>query len=355
MQSKYESTDILSLISYRRYREEKYNNGKQNFAKFSLKLAIINENPASKLELMNMGTMFQKAENYKQAIECYKILHFNDKKGFQSRLDLMLYQAVEKNDLTNVLFMVRSGANIKINSKHSTNNGIGDLLYPDLPPSIMPGQSLLHIACHKDNPEMVKLLLTLGVPLFEKNRFNKIPREVNKDCFDKAWVEMHYEGLYKSFLVFLISSDKSSIIPSQVAVNITENLINLACENLNISLESYQQITKNAMKSLILSSIQDKYLEILQKDESQAFFKSPVVGLPNLPTLKDVISNAFKNVNQFYSSALGLFRQEDRTLRALKELNFITEDNQLSNSAPNQFKDEFKKVFSSSAEFALGK
>ncbi len=353
MKSK-ETSDILANTSYRRYREEKYKSGQQKFSKFYLKLAVINENPAAKQELINLGNMYQKAGNYKQAIECYKILHFNDKKGFKSKLDLMLYQAVENSNLENVRFMIQSGANLKIQSKlsESSPHGIGDFLYPDLPSSIMPGHGLLHLACYKDNVQMVNLLLNLGAPLFEKNRFNKTPRDANENCFDKAWLMMHNEMLYKSGLLYFMAIDEGiPLLPKNICEQVAENLIKSTCEKLNISMNTYKQLTEQAEISLILNSIQDKYLELWENDQSQALFKSysVVSGYPNSPTIQDIIANAFKNVNQFYSSTLNLFRQEDRTLRALKELNYITKDNQLNDAAPQKFKEEFNLIYSQSA------
>ncbi|MBA2655940.1 MAG: hypothetical protein H0U70_03035 [Tatlockia sp.] len=319
MKSKDEDyTDFLGTIAYKRYREEKYHKGQQKFSTFFLKIAISQQNPSAKIELTNLAKMYQEPGNFKQALDCYKILYFNDKASLQLMLNQMLYKAVEQNNLKNVNFMIKEGADLAIKTSAS---GIGSLIYPDLLPSMMPENGLLHLACKKNYPQMVELLLSLGLALFDTNRFSKTPREINEVCFDQAWMQINSKA--------------------------NANTIDAFCEMMNITKYAYNQLTEQAEKSLILNTIKDKYLELLEKDSNESLIKSytAISGYPDSPTIEDIIIHAFKNMNRLNSASLGMFSVENRTLRALKDLGWVCKGNSLSAYAPKQFKEAFDLLY----------
>ena len=340
MYGKDETDSLIGRIAFDSYRTGKHKRG-LNFFTFHLKLAVINGNQETIHELAHLAKMFQRIGNYQAALDCCKIVHFNNVKGLKSMLSLMLFFAVEHSALDNADFLIKAGA-----SCEESIISIEEAIYPDLLPSMMPGNSALHVACYKNNPQMVKLLLTYGNCIFEKNRFQKTPRDVNPICFDTAWLSMHNDVLHKAYLLVLaleVAFIPDIVLP--IACNLIEMQIKKTCQKLAISLETYQQLTdqSQAIDSLILEAIENQYVELWEEERSYISLSR----FPLSPTIADIISHAFKNVNQLYSGVLGLFRQEDRTLRALKALNYITKENTLDDSAPERFKEEFNLLFPS--------
>lgn len=335
-----EKDNLIGRIAYDRYRTGKHKKGLQ-FFNFHLKLAVINENQDAIHELIHLAKMYQRIGNYQAALTCCKIVNFNDARGFSSMLDLLLFFAVDNNNLDNAHFLIKEGATCAqpISTMEAS-------IYPDLLPSMIPGNSALHVACQKNNPQMVKLLLTSGNALFEKNRFQKTPRDVNPNCFDTAWLSMHNEIIHKAYLVVL-ALDLAFVpyITLPIVSNLIEMQIRTTCQTLGISPETYKKLTDQ--DSLIIDAITNQYAELWENEKSYfSLNRFPV----NSSTIKDLILHAFKNVDQYYSSALGVFRQEDRTLRALKALNYITQENTLDDSAPNKFKEVFNSLYPSCKE-----
>lgn len=322
----------LGALAYEIYYNCKYNSRvSKKMSAFQLKIAFTQGNLNAIQAVEGAVKLYLPTERDELTLPYCKILHFNNKKGLENTLNFMIYRAVKNNHLKNAQFLIESHANVAVTFEECVLSMHSHDLYAitNTLPTTPVEKTLLHIACFNDNPEMAALLLTAGAPAFQINCFQQTPRQINAACFDKAWLSMCADKRHKK---------------------------EICCKKLGLTLYDYDALTTQAEEHLkelelaaqaklvhtVIETIHSKYEELLKIDKE--VFKFTNSQYRNFSTIREIIEHAYKNTNKQPSKVL-FFIQEDRTLRALKALNYITQDNKLDKSAPEPFKKAFNEQF----------